>query len=155
MFENIDPNTISDAMIGGGAVAAFMALGFLALVLVAALYIYVALAWAKIAQKLKYKNAWLAWVPIANVAMVLQLGGFHWAWIFLICVPVLGWIALFIMSIIATWRIFEKTKHPGWWSLSSIIPKVGGLLYLLAIGVVAWSGKKVSSSKKKSSRRKR
>ena len=74
--------------------------------------------------------------------MVLELGSFHWAWIFLVLIPILGWIALMVLLIIATWRIFEKRKYPGWYSLSMIIPKVGGILYLIAIGFVAWKNQK-------------
>jgi hypothetical protein len=126
----------------GGVVGTVLAVGILiALIVIAALYVYQALAWYRIAKKLKHKNPWLAWIPFAATAMRLQLGGFHWAWIFLILIPVLGWIALFVMSIISNWRIFEKRKYPGWFSLSVIIPKVGGILYLIAIGFVAW-GKK-------------
>jgi arginine exporter protein ArgO len=103
-------------------------------------------------RKLKHPKPWLAWIPFANGALILQLGGFHWALIFLILVPILGWIALAVLSIIATWRIFEKRKHPGWFSLAQIIPKIGGILYLVVIGIVAWQDKpeaKKPSKKKK------
>lgn len=120
-----------------------LALGILLIVsLIAAFYIYTSLAWMRIAKKLKYKHPWVAWIPVANWAMILQLGGFHWAWIFLILIPILGWIALFVLCIIAHWRIFEKRKYPGWFSLSLIIPQVGLILYLIAIGFVAWQDKK-------------
>jgi len=126
-----------------GALAALIAIGiFLVIVVSLAFYVYFALAWMTIAKKMKYKHPWLAWIPIANCAMILQLGGFHWAWIFLILIPVVGWLALLVMFIIATWKIFEKRKYPGWFSLSLIIPKVGGILYLIAIGFVAWAKKK-------------
>ena len=128
---------------GAGVLAALVAVGVLIAILAfAALYVYTALAWRTIARKSKYKRDWLAWIPIASNAMVLQIGGFHWAWIFLLLIPVAGWIALMILSIIAMWRIFEKLKHPGWFSLAPIVPKVGGILYLIAIGIVAWSEKK-------------
>ncbi|MBU2562322.1 MAG: hypothetical protein KKF68_01545 [Nanoarchaeota archaeon] len=93
-------------------------------------------------KKLRYKKAWLAWIPVANISMMLQLGKFHWAWVFLILIPILGWIALFVLVIIATWRIFERRKYPGWFSLSMVIPEVGVILYLVAIGFVAWSDKR-------------
>ena len=126
-----------------GAITALVAVGiFLAIVVSLAFYVYFALAWMTIAKKLNYKHPWLAWIPIANAAMILQLGGFHWAWIFLALVPVVGWIALVVMFIIANWRIFEKRKYPGWFSLSLIIPKVGGILYMIAIGFIAWAKKK-------------
>lgn len=135
-------NTIVDVF-AGGFIGALVAIGVLFMIfLIAAIYAYQALAWMTIARKLKYKRAWLAWIPIANVAMILQLGGFHWAWVFLILIPVLGWIALLVLVIIAVWRIFEKRKYPGWFSLSMIIPKVGGILYLIVIGFVAWQDRK-------------
>ena len=126
-------------MIGGALIAVGI---ILAIIIGLVFYVYHSLAWYTIAKKLKYNNAWLAWVPIINIVLILQLGGFHWAWIFLILIPILGWIALFVLGIIATWRIFEKRKYPGWFSLAPIIPQVGGILYLIAIGFVAWSKKK-------------
>lgn len=127
----------------GGILGGLVVLGItLAILFGIGIYVYFSLAWYTIAKKLKYKKAWLAWIPIINIGMFLQLGGFHWAWVFLILIPILGWIALFILVIISTWKIFEKRKYPGWFSLSMIIPKVGGILYLIAIGFVAWGKKK-------------
>src|SRR3989338_5008489 len=123
----------------GGILGGLIAIGTVfILVLIAAFYVYFALAWMAIATKLKYDKPWLAWIPIANTAMVLQLGGFHWAWIFLMLIPILGWIAIFVLTIISNWRIFEKRKYPGWFALSMIIPQVGWILYMIAIGFVAW-----------------
>ena len=119
-----------------------MTLGLLMILFILALYIYFSLAWMTIARKLKYKRPWLAWIPIANIAMILQLGEIPWAWTFLILIPVLGWIALFVLTVIATWRIFEKRKYPGWFSLSMIIPWLGKILYLITIGFVAWEDQK-------------
>jgi len=122
----------------GGAV-----IGFVLLVLLA-LYIYTSLALMTIGKKLKYKNSWLAWIPIANIAMILQIGEFHWAWVFLILVPILGWIPLGVLGIIATWRVYEKRNYPGWLALiplAGYLPVIGGLAgiaNLVIIGLVAW-----------------
>ncbi|MCK5150012.1 hypothetical protein KAJ87_03750 [Candidatus Pacearchaeota archaeon] len=130
--------------IAKGTIGAF--LGIL-LILGIATYIYFALVWMTIAKKLGYKYPWLAWIPIANIAMVFQLGGFHWALVFLILIPVLGWSAIGIIAIIATWRIFEKRKYPGWLALIPIaggIPLIGWLAsiaYPIIIGLVAWKDK--------------
>ena len=127
----------------GGIVGALIGIAIAFAILVfLAIYIYFAIAWQTIARKLKYKKSWLAWIPVANLSMILHLGRFHWAWIFLILIPIIGWIALFVLLIIATWRIFESRGQPGWFSLSMIIPKVGAILYLIAIGIVAWSTKR-------------
>ena len=133
---------------GGGQLAALIALGvfavILALIALAVIYVYTSWAWMTIARKLKHKHPWLAWIPIANGAMVLQLGGFHWAWIFLILIPFLGWIALAVLGIISCCRIFEKRKYPGWLALIPIlgfVPWLGGLAslaFLIILGFVAW-----------------
>ena len=135
---------LASSFVGGVVGGALIALGVLVgLIILAVLYVYTSLAWYSIARRLKYKNSWIAWIPIVRIAMVLDLGGFHWAWIFLIFLPVIGWAALFIVWIIAMWRVFRRAKHPGWFSLAILIPELGGLLYLISIGIVAWDkGKK-------------
>lgn len=131
------------SFIFGNSLNVFAILGiFVMSALFIGLYVYFSLAWMTIARKLKYKRAWFAWVPFLNIAMMLQLGEFHWAWTFLILIPVFGWIALFVLLVIATWRIFRKRKYPGWFSLSMVIPQTGGILYLIAIGFVAWKDRK-------------
>lgn len=140
------PDQIDPVVSGlfGGMLGAVIALGIMvAILFFVALYAYVAFAWMTIGKKLGYKKSWLAWIPIANFAMMLQLGRFNWAWVFLILIPFVGWIALFVLIIIATWRIFERRGYPGWFSLSMIIPQVGFVLYMIAIGFVAWKDKRV------------
>jgi hypothetical protein len=134
----------------GGMVGAILLAGIaIFLLVVLATYVYSSFAWMTIAKKLKYKKAWLAWIPIANISMLLQLGKFHWAWVFLILIPILGWIALLVLIIIATWRVFEKRKYPGWLSLiiplGMIIPRVDGIAiigYFIIIGFVAWKNQR-------------
>jgi hypothetical protein len=134
---------LASSVIGGMVGGALITLGiFLGLLVLAALYVYTSIAWYSIAKKMKYRYPWIAWIPIVRVAMVLSMGGFHWAWIFLLLVPALGWAALLVLGVIAMWRIFKKTKHPGWFSLAILIPEIGGILYLIAIGIVAWDKKK-------------
>lgn len=134
----ISNNGFTEAMTGGAAMTAIAALGFFALVIAIGVYVYKSLAFMAIAKKQNHKYPWLAWIPFADIAMMLQLGSFHWAWVFLILIPVLGWIALLVLFIIANWRIFEKEGWYPWFSLSLIIPQVNGVLYLIAIGLVAW-----------------
>jgi len=119
-----------------------IALGILMVLIAVAIYIYFALSLMTIGKKLRYKKSWLAWIPVANISMILQMGKFHWAWVFLILIPIAGWIALFVLFIISMWRIFERRKYPGWFSLSLILPYFGGILYLVAMGFAAWSDRK-------------
>ncbi len=127
-----------------GMAALFAGMLVIAIIVVIALYIYMALALQTIGKKLKYKNSWLAWIPIANYAMILELGKFHWALIFLILIPFAGWLAIAVLVIISLWRIFEKRKYPGWLALLpvlGVIPVLGwlaALAYLVVFGMVAW-----------------
>jgi hypothetical protein len=141
--------------LASGVISAIIAIGIIvAVIFFFALYIYFALAWKTIATRQKYKRPWLAWIPFANFGMIFQLGGWHWAWVFTIFFPPV----FFVLMIVATWKIFEKHKYPGWFSLSVIIPKVGVILYLVAIGFLAWQPKgltrKSKLSKKKAKKRK-
>lgn len=154
----VDAGQIVSGIVGGSLVVALMALGFVLALIATFVYIYHTLAWMSIANKLKYKRSWLAWIPFAATAMKLQLGKkFHWAWVFLFLIPVVGWIALLILVIVSHWKIFEELNYPGWLSLAlivDIIPGISGLgiiLYLISIGFVAWRvrGKKVSKKSKK------
>jgi len=155
-------NLASSDIIGGALLGSMIVLGLtIVLITLLALYVYSSLAWYTIAKKLNYKYPWLAWIPIVNIVLALELGGFHWAWIFLIFIPILGWIALFIILIIAKWYIYEKRNYPGWFSLAILIPKIGFMLYLVAIGFIAWQDKpgiakstKPPKTKRKSRKRK-
>ena|SRR3989344_1424397 len=156
-FEQIfSSEAVANAALGG-FIGTAVALGILfVIIIIAASYIYFALAWQTIARKLRYKKDWIAWIPIANFAMILQLGGFHWAWIFLMLIPIFGWVAFFVLMIIATWRVFELRGYPGWFSLSLIIPYgAGAILYLLAIGFVAWKGKTVKMAVRRLKKKRR
>jgi len=126
---------------------ALLALGAMMTIIALASYAYFAWAFMTIGQKLKYKKAWLAWIPFANISMIFQMGGFHWAWVFLMLIPILGWIAAGVLFIISTWRIFEKRKYPGWLSLLFVFcmtPWLGwmaSIAYAVVVGMVAWKKK--------------
>jgi len=144
--------------------ALFAGLIVLAILIVIAVYAYVALAWYSIAKKRKYPNPWLAWIPFANIAMIFELGGFHWAWVFLVLlsvIPLVGSIPLLVLLVIANWRIFESLKYPGWLSLAlaiGIIPVIGflgAIAYLIIIGIIAWSSNKSIEQIKKSPTKKK
>ena len=137
-------------VIGGVGVAAIVfLLIFLVLLIIIPLYIYISAAWWTIAKKLNNKNAWIAWIPIARWGLILQMGGYHWAWVFLALIPIFGWIALWILLIISSWIIFEKRNYAGWLSLAVIIPQIGELLKLIIIGFVAFRDIPIKNNKGK------
>jgi hypothetical protein len=143
-----DPTNLGDIALGGGLFALSAALIIVFIIIALALYVYFAFAWMSVAKKAKHPRPWLAWIPFANLAMWLQMGGFHWAWVFLILlsfIPVVGTWPLYVLIIIAHWRVFDKLKFPAWLSLIlviTLIPVVGffgTIAYAIIIGIVAWS----------------
>ena len=134
-----------DAVVGGAVGAVLATLLIVLLFVLIALYVYFALASYSIAKKMKHKKPWLAWIPVANIAMWLQLGGFHWAWIFLLLVPIAGLVAVGFLFIMASWKVFEKLKYPGWLALSPLLGLIWGglgtLAYGIILGIVAWKKK--------------
>lgn len=157
-IEGVNQQTIESLMtlMAGGTLASLMiAFGVIVLAFGAIIYIYHAICWSKIAQKKGFKNHWLSWIPFASIAMRLQLGGFSWALIFLLLIPVVGWLAVLILLSIAQWKIFESITNEGWISLSFpliFLPYVGSvslILYLISVGLVAFTKDKKVTKKRK------
>ncbi len=105
-----------------------------------ALYIYMALALMYMARRLKTPNAWLAWIPIANIYLVTQMAGKSGWWTLMVlapAVPFIGGIAFAAVMVWFLWIVAEKLKFPGWTSLLTIIPVVN----LIILGIWAWAKK--------------
>lgn len=127
----------------GGIMALLAGILVFAIIISAVLYVYMALVWSTIAKKLNYNKPWLAWIPIVNFFLIPILAKKHWAWGFILLIPIVNLIFITIWL----WNIFEQRKYPGWLSLGyigSMIPAVGpflGLANLIIIGFVAWSNR--------------
>ena len=121
--------------------AAFAGLMFLFVIIAIGLYIYWAFAWMNLAKKLGYKNAWLAWIPLAQLALWPILAKKHWAWVFILLVPIVN----IVFMIIWHWKIFEFRNYPGWLSLIIIVEMIpvinwiGWIGYYIIIGIVSWA----------------
>lgn len=92
----------------------------------------------KIAQRTNTPNAWLAWIPIANVYLITQIGKVPW-WtflaIFLGWIPYIGSIGLLALMIWWWWKVAEARNKPGWWGLMIALIPVVNLVFL---GMLAW-----------------
>lgn len=94
-------------------------------------YVYVSLALQTIAQKTNTPNGWLAWIPIANIILMLEIAKKPIWWIILFLIPLVN----LIMSIIVWMGIAEARRKPSWWGILLIIPVVN----LIVPGYLAWS----------------
>jgi hypothetical protein len=127
-----------------GMMAFFAAFFIIFLVVALVAYIYMALTMMKTAQKIKVGPAWLAWIPVANVYLMLKMGKQPW-WPMLLMIgfiiPFVNFIAaivLMIFVIMSEWKICEQRKRPGWWAIITIIPFVGGIWSIILWGILAW-----------------
>lgn len=110
------------------------------------LYVYLGFAFMAIGKKAKLNTPALSWIPfVGPLIIAYQASKMHWwPWLLLlgILIPIAGVlfvIAFSVFTYIWTWKMFEAVKRPGWWALLSLIPLLGGLIYLILVGIAAWS----------------
>ena len=115
------------------ALPALLAGGFLMFFVVCslAMYVYVALALSTIAQKTNTENGWLAWIPIANVILMLNIARKPVWWILLCLIPLVN----IVIFIIVWMGIAEARNKPSWWGVLMIVPIVS----IIVPGYLAWS----------------
>jgi len=74
----------------------------------------------KIAEKLGEENAWLAFIPIANLFLLASMAGKEWYWVLLFLIPIVG----FFVAIYLFMCISDNLGYPQWMGLISIIPPI-------------------------------
>jgi hypothetical protein len=116
------------------ALPALLGAGFLAFFFICGLAVYVfwALALQTIANKTNTENAWLAWIPIGNIILGLNIARKPVWWIILFLIPLVS----IVMAILMWMGIAEARNKPNWWGVLIIIPVVG---WFLVPGYLAWS----------------
>jgi hypothetical protein len=107
-----------------------MSIGFV-LVCLAVGYVYVALALQTIAQKTNTANGWLAWIPIANIILMLNIAKKPIWWIILFLIPFVN----LVMAILVWMGIAVARGKPNWWGILIIVP----VMNLIVPGYLAWS----------------
>jgi hypothetical protein len=115
------------------ALGAALAGTFLMVMLIfcAAMYIYVALALQTIATKTATPNGWLAWIPIVNIFLMLQVAKKPMWWFILFLIPLVN-----IIFMIMVWMaVAEARGKPNWWGILMIVPMAN----LVVPGYLAWS----------------
>jgi len=113
------------------AIAAASGVLLFMLLLLVAVYVYCALAIQTIAQKTHTENPWLAWIPIVNIVLVLNIAKKPIWWFVLFLVPLVN----IIIGVIVWMAVAEARNKPNWWGILIIIPGVG----LIVPGYLAWS----------------
>jgi len=90
----------------------------LILVLMPLYYIHYAITLQVTAKKTGTDQAWLAWLPIAQLLLMVRIATKPWWWFLLMFVPVVG-----LIIWILTWiGIAEAREKPGWMGVMTIFP---------------------------------
>lgn len=113
------------------AIAAMGAFVIFALVIGLAFYVYYSLALQTIAKKTNTENAWLAWIPIVNVFLMLNIAKKPLWWFILCLIPFVNLIILIIVWM----AIAEARNKPSWWGIMLIVPIVN----IIVPGYLAWA----------------
>lgn len=96
------------------------------------LYAFFSYTLMVIGQKLSVPNAWLAWIPIANIWVMCRAAGKPGWWVILFFIPLVN-------LIFALWVIFAIPPRLGksrWLGLLIFLPLVGALIYY---GILAFT----------------
>ncbi len=116
---------------GAGTFAALGAMMRVFLLFFAAIYVYMSLALQTIAKKTNTPNGWMAWIPIVNVFLMLNIAKKPLWWFILCLVPLVN-----IVILIMVWMaIAEARQKPNWWGILMIVP----LVNFIVPGYLAWS----------------
>jgi hypothetical protein len=101
------------------------------LLFIAVVYVYMSLALMTIATKTNTPNGWLAWIPIANLFLTLNIARKPVWWFILMLIPLVN-----IVVFILVWMgIAEARQKPNWWGILVIVPLFG----LIVPAYLAWS----------------
>ena len=94
-------------------------------------YVYFALAIQTIAIKTNTDNAWLAWIPIVNMYLMVMIARKPIWWFLLLFVPVVN-----IVFLVLIWMaVAEARGKPNWWGILIIVPVAN----LIVPGYLAWA----------------
>lgn len=126
---------MEDGLLALGFLGAF--LGFI-LVSVLIAYILSAIALMLIAQKTKTPNSWLAWIPIANIFLMVFVAKKEWWWALIILlinfIPIVGSFVAMGLLVYIWWLICERLNKPGALALLMLIPVVN-LVFMLYLAL--------------------
>ncbi len=105
--------------------------GPLSIALTIVAYIYFALCLQTIANKTNTENAWLAWIPIANIYLMTQIAGRPGWWLLLMFIPLVN----IVIAIILWMGIAKARNKPEWLGITVILPFIN----LIVVGYLAFS----------------
>ena len=96
-------------------------LGGLYLFFFALFYIYLAICLQVLAKKTGTGNGWMAWVPIADIFLLINIAQKPLWWFLLLLIPIVN----IVIGIVLWMAIAERRGKENWFGILIIIPVVG------------------------------
>jgi hypothetical protein len=96
-------------------------------------YIYKSLALQTISKKTSIGDAWWAWIPILDFALMLKISKKPMWWLIFLIPPL--FIALIVIGPLVWMGIAEARMKPNWWGILVIVP----LVNIIVPGYLAWA----------------
>jgi hypothetical protein len=96
-----------------------------------AVYVYMALALQTIATKTGTANPWFAWIPIANLILMLNVAKKPLWWIVLFLIPLVN----LVIAVMVWMAVAEARGKPNWWGILTIVPVAN----IIVPGYLAWA----------------
>jgi hypothetical protein len=121
----IDPGVIKTIF---AILAGFMLFFF---IIFLAIYVYMAICLMKMARKTNTENAWLAWVPVGNIILLLQISKKPIWWIILFFIPFIN----IVMAVLVWMAVAKELGKPDWLGILMIVP----IANLIISGYLAFS----------------
>ena len=90
-----------------------------------------------VAKKNRTGPLWLAWIPVANVILMLKMAKLQWQWIFALLIgiiPIIGGALIMAGVVYVWWQICRHMHKPEWYAILMIVPFVN----LVVLGYLAW-----------------
>lgn len=96
----------------------------IATIIYLAIYAYFALCLYMMANKVKVKNSWLAWIPILNFFTFVDIAKKSYWYVLLLFIPLVN-----IVAIVYLWMMVAKRLHkPEWVGLLMLVPGINLVL---------------------------
>lgn len=97
-------------------------------------YIYLAICLQVLAKKTGTKNGWMAWIPIADIFLMINIANKPLWWFVLLLIPIVN----IVIGIVLWMAIAERRGKENWIGVLIIVPVVG----IVIPGYLAFSEKK-------------
>jgi hypothetical protein len=85
------------------------------------LYVYLSYSIYVIAQKTGHEDkAWMAWVPVVNTFLLIEIADKPLWWFFLLLIPIVN----IVIGVIIWMKVAEARNKPNWWGILMLVPFV-------------------------------